>query len=66
MIQLVPLQLPLFCRFKSWLIHCLYHCFDVVNDQDLSVIAKEYMPQEHIGILEVYHFAPFWEDDHAD
>lgn len=41
MIQLVPLQLLLYCCFKSWLIHCLYHFFDAVNGQDLSATARE-------------------------
>lgn len=41
MIQLVPLQLLLYCCFKSWLIHCLYHFFDAVNDQDLAVTARK-------------------------
>lgn len=59
MIQLVPLQLLLYRCFKSWLNHCLYHCFDAGNDQDLAFIAKEYTPQKHIVVLELCQFAPF-------
>lgn len=66
MIQLVPLQLLLYCCFKSWLIHCLYHCFDAVNDQDLAVTAKERTPQQHIVLLELCQFAPFQRDDRVD
>lgn len=66
MIQLVSLQLLLYCCFKSWLIHCLYHCFDAVNDQDLAVTAKEYTPQKHIVILKLCQFAPFQGDDQTD
>lgn len=65
-IQLVPLQLLLYCCFKSWLIHCLYHCFDAVNDQDLAVTDKEYTPWKNSVILELCKFSPFQGDVQAD
>lgn len=66
MIQLVSLQLLLYCCFKSWLIYCLYNFFDAVNDQDLAVTAKEYTPEKHIVILELCQFALLHGDDQTD